>query len=187
MAEDDDGGRCNLPAHTSLSLLSPLPSICVLHTLAAEQKEEMWPQSTLINPYLPASGQACIFSIFKLSFYFFLAFSFCFFCTLLLSTVTPSELNAHWKDNGMSSGLEWPLHLLLLWQHVGKLKREDREEEQSAQESRDKRKGGGGNDAKDVCMCVCSQGQFMLLSSRALIKVRGFKQERLGEVPKPKE
>lgn len=61
------------------------------------------------------------------------SWSFCFFCTLLLFTVSPSELNAHWKDNGMSSGLEWPLHLLLLWQHVGKLKQEDREEEQSEQ------------------------------------------------------
>lgn len=88
---------------------------------------------------------------------FFLPFScsFCFFCTLLLSTVTPSELNAHWKDNGMSSGLEWPLHLLLLWQHVGKLKQEDREEEQSEQESREE--GGvikGGRMLK-VCACVC--------------------------------
>lgn len=50
------------------------------------------------------------------------------------------------------------------------------------QESRDKR--GlieGGKDAKGVCMCVWSQGQFMALSSRALITVRGFKQERPGE------
>lgn len=105
------------------------------------------------QPLSIGSGQACIFSIFWA---FFFPFS-CSFCTLLLCTVTPSELNAHWKDNGMSSGWEWPLHLLLLWQHVGKLKQEDREEEQSEQKSKDKRKGGvieGGKDAKGVCMCV---------------------------------
>lgn len=46
--------------------------------------------ATAINPYLPASGQGCSFSIFKLSFYFFpFSSSFCFFRTLLLSTVTP--------------------------------------------------------------------------------------------------
>lgn len=61
---------------------------------------------------------------------------------------------------------------------MGKLKQEDREEEQSEQEQRQEEGGAGrgGKDAKGVC--GCSLGQFMALSSRALITMGGFKLER---------
>lgn len=90
----------------------------------------------------------------------------------LPSIAAPSEVNGHWKDNGMSSGLAWPLHLLLLWHHIGKLKQEGKKRGEVAREKAREMETENERVTDGGCVFVCvfyrDQGQYMALSSTAL-------------------
>jgi len=97
-------------------------------------------------------------------------FLFLSLVSLLPSISAPCEVNGYWKDNGMSSGLAWPLHLLQHWHHIGKLKQG---------RGGKKREQGGQMGKKSVaCVCISEQGQHMALSSRALTTDRGIGEQR---------
>lgn len=121
----------NKQTEFSLFLLSS-----VFHTRPQQNMPKLWKRRVTWNGPWPDRFKLprilCSFCFSSHLPLFLLLFS------LLPSIPTCSEVNGCWKDNGMSAGLAWTLHLLRLWHHIGKLKEgrgsegrlEDREEKQ---------------------------------------------------------
>lgn len=127
--------NCYLSLNYHLSLWDRWPSVSHTCDIKTPKKKKVWPEALFISRWTHLSPFPILF---RCCFFFYLTLFLLHF-SLLPSIAAPSEVNSRWKDNGMSSGLAWPLHLLQLWHHIGKLKQERKEREREGGEVRGKK------------------------------------------------